>query len=60
MRAGRPFWHECPAKNVHSAPKSTPTASVVQCAPAEQRTVDRICRSIASMGLAALVKLRNG
>jgi hypothetical protein len=43
---------------VRKSPIWSRTASVVRCAASKLRADDRICRSTASMGLAALVKLR--
>ncbi len=53
------FWHEGAVKPGINRPFFRAAASVIRCAADELRADDRICRSIASMGLAALVKLRN-
>ena len=54
------FRYATPEKPGIKPPFPLSPASVVRCSAAQQRTDDRICRSIASTGLAALVKLRNG
>ena len=52
------FWHVRTMNPSMKRPISYTAASVIRCAAAELRTDDRICRSTASTGLAALVKLR--
>jgi hypothetical protein len=54
------FWYDRTVKPDVKPPFSPATASVNRCPRLEQRGHDRICRSAASMGLVALVKLRNG